>query len=61
MRAYLLTTGIVFGLLFLAHLWRLVAESASLARDPGFVGITVLAAALSIWAFRLLRARGDGA
>jgi hypothetical protein len=54
MRTYLMTTGILFAVLVLAHVWRAAAES-SLARDPWFLLFTVLAAALSVWAFRLLR------
>jgi hypothetical protein len=53
-RAYLLTTGTVFALITIAHVWRVIAESAALARDPAFVVLTVLATALSAWAFRLL-------
>jgi hypothetical protein len=54
MKAYLITTGTVFGLIVLAHVWRVVAESPQLATDPWFVALTILAAALSIWAWRLL-------
>jgi hypothetical protein len=54
MKAYLVTTGAVFGLLTLAHIWRVVAEEPHLARDPSFVLITVVAAALSVWAWRVL-------
>jgi dolichyl-phosphate-mannose--protein O-mannosyl transferase len=56
MKAYLLTTGTVFGLLALAHVWRVIGESRSLGTDPWFVVITVISAAMSVWAFRLLRA-----
>jgi hypothetical protein len=56
MKAYLLTTGTVFALLTLAHIWRVVAESRSLATEPFYVLITIASAALSIWAFRLVRA-----
>jgi hypothetical protein len=56
MKAYLITTGTMFGLLALVHLWRAIQESAELARDPWFLVITVIAAAFSVWAFRLLRA-----
>jgi hypothetical protein len=45
----------VFGLITLAHLWRVVAESRALATEPWFVLLTLAAAGLSIWAFRLLR------
>jgi hypothetical protein len=55
MKAFLWTTGIIFGLITIAHVWRVFAESASLARDPWFIVLTVLSAALSAWAFRLLR------
>jgi hypothetical protein len=57
-KAYLITTGTLFGLLALAHFLRTVAEWPSLA-NPGFIlegpGIGALAAALSFWAWRLLR------
>jgi len=55
MRAYTLTTGIVFALLAVAHLWRIVGERRELATQPEFVGITLVAAALSAWAFIALR------
>jgi hypothetical protein len=53
-KAYVMTTGAVFGLLSLAHLWRIV-EERHLATDPWFVLITVAAGGLSLWAWRLLR------
>ena len=55
MKAYLITTGTVFTLITAAHIWRVIAESSSLARDPGFVVLTIITAALSLWAWRLLR------
>lgn len=54
MRAYLLTTGSIFALLVVTHVVRGVVES-HLLRDPFFVVMTVLAAALAGWAFHLLR------
>jgi len=54
MKIYLALTAVVFGLLTVMHLWRMMAESASLARDPWFLLLTVLSAALCIWAVRLL-------
>jgi len=53
MKAYLITTGAVFGLITLAHIWRLFAER-HLASDPWFIVLTVATAALSLWAWRLL-------
>jgi hypothetical protein len=55
MKAYLITTGIVFGLITVAHIWRACAEGSHLATDPAFLFLTVLSTALCIWAFRLLR------
>ena len=59
MKAYLITTGSIFGLIALAHLARTVAESQRLASDPWFYlegpGLGLVAAALSLWAWRLLR------
>ncbi|MEP6507312.1 MAG: hypothetical protein ABJC63_03730 [Gemmatimonadales bacterium] len=54
MRAYTVTTGLVFGLLAIAHVWRVYEEGSAVA-NPWFIGITVAAAAISIWAFNLAR------
>jgi len=55
MRAYVLTTGVIFGLIVLAHVWRVAAESPLLARDPFFAIVTLFCAALCVWAVRLIR------
>ena len=55
MKAYLITTGTVFGLITAAHIWRMFAEGSHLATDAVFLLLTVLAAGLSIWAWSLLR------
>jgi hypothetical protein len=54
MRSYVIVTGLVFGLLTLAHLWRMVKEP-HLARDPWFLLITVAAAGLCLGAWRAAR------
>ncbi len=58
MKAYLIITGSIFGLIALAHVARTIAEAQRLADDPWFYlegpGLGVVAAALSIWAWRLL-------
>jgi hypothetical protein len=54
MKAYLITTGTLFGLLTLVHIWRIV-EERHLATDPWYLLITVAAAVLSVWAWRLFR------
>lgn len=58
MKAYLITTGAVFGLVTLAHLWRIVAEWPRLAAEPGYLLLTVAAGVLCIWAWRLLHGAG---
>ena len=57
MRAYVMTTSAVFGLLTVAHVWRVIEERPSLVTDPSYILITVVAAALCLWAWRLLRRR----
>ena len=54
MKAYLITSGTIFGLITVAHIWRAVAEGRHVAADPFFMALTLLAAALSIWAWRLV-------
>jgi len=54
MKLYLGFTAALFALLAVVHVWRMVAESTSLAKDPWFLIITLVSAALSAWAFRLL-------
>ena len=54
MKAYLATTAVLFGLLTVVHLWRMTVEP-HLATDVWYLLITAAAAALCVWASRLLR------
>ena len=54
MKAYVMITGAVFGLLTLAHLLRIIMEGLHLAKDPVYILITIAAASLCVWAWRLL-------
>jgi hypothetical protein len=60
LKAYLLTTGTIFGLVAVFHVFHLVADWSTLPSRPWFgvgVGATaVVGGALSVWALRLLRA-----
>jgi hypothetical protein len=58
MRAYVITTGAVFGLLTLAHLARMFVERR-FAAEPEYWAITAIAAALCGWAVYLLRRRAS--
>ncbi len=55
MKAYVMTTGVVFGLIVVGHVARLVAEGPRLVTDPLFILLTVLATALCGWAWNLVR------
>jgi len=52
-KAFLITAAVVFSLIVLAHIARLVAEP-SVRSEPWFWLLTLLAAGLSAWAWRLV-------
>jgi hypothetical protein len=53
MIAYIKTTGLIFALITAAHLLRLFVEP-HFARDPFYIALTLVAAAMSVWAWRLV-------
>ncbi|MET0212841.1 MAG: hypothetical protein ABW292_07560 [Vicinamibacterales bacterium] len=57
MRAYVLTTGVIFGIVTLAHVWRMIEEKP-MATEPWYILITVATGALCLWAWRVLRRAG---
>lgn len=60
MKAYVFTTGVVFGLILLAHGARLYQEGSRLLREPSFSFSSLLCAGLVVWSyvvFRRLRLR----
>jgi len=59
-KAYVMTSGAIFGLIAMAHVWRVLDEGARLVTEPWYVLITLAAAALCVWAWRLLRALRRG-
>ena len=54
MKAYIITSGAIFALITIAHIAHIAME-AHVLREPFFLLLTLLAAALSIWAFVVLR------
>ena len=54
MKAYVITTGSLFGLLVLLHVWRII-EEGSLLKEPFYILITTAAAVLCLWAVRVYR------
>jgi len=55
MKAYIITSGAIFGLITVAHIMRFFAEGSRMATEPLFIVLTVLSAALCIWALLALR------
>lgn len=55
MKAYVTTTGALFSLLVVAHIWRAVAEGPSVVKSPVFVVSTIVATAMVVWAWRVRR------
>jgi hypothetical protein len=53
MRAYTITTGVIFALVTIAHLLRMASESRVLT-EPVYILLTILTAALTGWAIYLL-------
>lgn len=57
MKAYLVVTGAIFGLIGIAHLLRLFVEGHPLS-DPWFLGanlaLFIVGGGLAVWAMRLL-------
>jgi hypothetical protein len=58
LKTYVATTGTLFGLIAIAHVLRIAAER-HLATDPWYLLLTAAAAALSLWAVRVLRGRSS--
>ena len=54
MKACVITTGVVFGLVTIAHIWRAIEEGPHLAAEPSFILLTAAAVSLCLWACRLL-------
>jgi hypothetical protein len=56
-KAYLATTGVLFALLAVLHVWRLVVEWPGIRAEFWIVaGGTLLSAVLALWALKLLLA-----
>jgi hypothetical protein len=55
MKAYVTTTGVVFALVAVLHIWRAVEEGTSVARNPIFVASTIASAVLAVWAWQVRR------
>jgi hypothetical protein len=54
-KAYVVTSGMLFGIVTVAHVWRMIEEGRSVASSPWYLAITILTAALAAWAWRVAR------
>lgn len=57
MKAYVITTGTVFGLITVAHVLRAIQEGGGPLHEPWWILLTLLAAGLCCWAVSLLLRR----
>lgn len=61
MKAYLITTGIIFGLIALMHTLKAIGDLPRFSTNPveylSMAALGLVAAALSAWAWRLLWAK----
>ena len=58
MKLYLIITGIIFALITIAHIVRMAVEPHVLT-EPVYLLLTLVSAALAIWAVLLLRRPRD--
>ena len=54
MKAYLYTTGVLFAVIAVAHVWEVVDRSRVFASDAIIVALST---GLAVWAWRLARTR----
>jgi hypothetical protein len=60
MKAFLIVTGLLFGLMAAVHVWRAIAEwTPSTGYVTGMAALIIIPAAFSAWAFCLLRKLSD--
>jgi hypothetical protein len=53
-RCYIAATGIVFALIFIAHVARVFAEGTGVLRQPMIIVTSIASLGLAIWAIILL-------
>jgi hypothetical protein len=53
MKAYVVSTGVVFLIIFLAHIARLFSEGMHPITQPVFIFTSLLSVTFTIWAWRI--------
>ncbi len=54
LRCYVIATGIVFALMFVAHVARVFAEGNGILREPLIIATSVISLGFAVWAIFLL-------
>ena len=54
LRCYVIATGIVFALMFVAHVARVFAEGNGILREPLIIATSVISLGFAVWAILLL-------
>ena len=54
-RSYVIATGIIFALMFIAHVARVFAEGTGILREPMIIVTSLLSLGIAIWAVVLLK------
>jgi hypothetical protein len=57
LRCFVIASGIIFALVFLAHVARVFAEGSGILREPMLISTSVLALGMAVWAAVLLTRR----
>jgi hypothetical protein len=57
MRCFVIASGIMFGLIFAAHVARVFAEGTGILRQPTFIMTSVISLGMTAWAVYLLTRR----
>jgi hypothetical protein len=58
MKAYIVTSGIIFALIAVAHVLRVLAEGTRLIAEPFFILMTLAAIGMALWAWRVVPSPG---
>jgi len=58
MKAYVITSGVIFALVTVVHILRIAVESRRLATEQVYIFLTLASAALAVWSWSVLRRFG---
>lgn len=58
MKAYVITSGVIFALVTVVHILRIAVESRRLATEQVYIFLTLASAALAVWSWSVLRRSG---